>query len=289
MRIAYVLATFPSLSETFILREILALRDKGFEVEIFALRRPLSSAREPDVGDLARFVHYRPRLFSREFAASKTFFMLRSPLKVLRVLGRILFNGWPNPIGLLKTLRNVPAALCFARAVKRLGVKHIHAHFAFVPADVAMIMAELLDLQFTVSAHAWDIYAQNRKAIMGRIKYAATVINCTEHGKRHLREMFPELPDKKFVTIRHGIPIANLQPGDPETGLILAVGRLTEKKGFRYLIEACRLCNERGTRFECQIVGALEKCLVHLDKAFDCKNLRRDCYRGKKPRSLRWW
>ena len=37
MKLAYVLGEFPSLSETFILRELLELRRRGFELQIFAL------------------------------------------------------------------------------------------------------------------------------------------------------------------------------------------------------------------------------------------------------------
>ena len=36
---------------------------------------------------------------------------------------------------------------------------------------------------------------------------------------------------------------------------ILAVGRLVEKKGFHYLIDACTLLKERGLTFECHIIG----------------------------------
>jgi glycosyltransferase involved in cell wall biosynthesis len=38
--------------------------------------------------------------------------------------------------------------------------------------------------------------------------------------------------------------------------LILSVGRLVEKKGFTYLVEACSRLREKGYRFECRIIGA---------------------------------
>ena len=38
MKIAYVLKTFPKLSETFILNEILELERQGLELHIFSLR-----------------------------------------------------------------------------------------------------------------------------------------------------------------------------------------------------------------------------------------------------------
>jgi glycosyltransferase involved in cell wall biosynthesis len=37
--------------------------------------------------------------------------------------------------------------------------------------------------------------------------------------------------------------------------LIVAVGRLEEKKGFRHLIDACRILRDEGQTFRCLIVG----------------------------------
>ncbi|MFQ5628509.1 MAG: glycosyltransferase family 4 protein, partial [bacterium] len=37
--------------------------------------------------------------------------------------------------------------------------------------------------------------------------------------------------------------------------LLLAVGRLVEKKGFPYLIEACKQLREQGIQFRCEIAG----------------------------------
>ncbi len=48
--IAYVVSLFPCWSETFILREILALRARGIPIKVFSLRPPC----EPLVHDEAR-------------------------------------------------------------------------------------------------------------------------------------------------------------------------------------------------------------------------------------------
>src|SRR5207249_3862701 len=47
------------------------------------------------------------------------------------------------------------------------------------------------------------------------------------------------------------------KPAAPSEGPVrlLAVGRLIEKKGFAYLIEACRMLRSSGFSFACQIVG----------------------------------
>ena len=51
-RVAYVLRAFPRLSETFILRELLALRSLGLDVRVFALERVAGERMHPEAARL---------------------------------------------------------------------------------------------------------------------------------------------------------------------------------------------------------------------------------------------
>ena len=42
--------------------------------------------------------------------------------------------------------------------------------------------------------------------------------------------------------------------------MLLAVGRLVEKKGFPVLIEACRLLKDWGYQFQCQLISGAGPC-----------------------------
>jgi colanic acid/amylovoran biosynthesis glycosyltransferase len=43
VRIAYLVSQYPAASHTFIRREVMGLRARGFEVETFSVRRPSSA------------------------------------------------------------------------------------------------------------------------------------------------------------------------------------------------------------------------------------------------------
>src|SRR5260370_38353165 len=62
LRVAYLVKTFPRLSETFILNEILGVEELGLELEIFSLRRlpPESEPVHPDVAKVKGPVRYVP-------------------------------------------------------------------------------------------------------------------------------------------------------------------------------------------------------------------------------------
>jgi glycosyltransferase involved in cell wall biosynthesis len=66
----------------------------------------------------------------------------------------------------------------------------------------------------------------------------------------------------KVIVVHCGVdtqvfqPIVTRRPDDPDAPLaIFCVGTLHEVKGQTYLIEACRLLNERGIAFACNFIG----------------------------------
>src|SRR5260370_12681897 len=64
MRVAYLVKTFPRLSETFILNEILGVEELGLELEIFSLRSlpPASEPVHPEMAKVKAPVRYIPSL-----------------------------------------------------------------------------------------------------------------------------------------------------------------------------------------------------------------------------------
>jgi glycosyltransferase involved in cell wall biosynthesis len=58
--------------------------------------------------------------------------------------------------------------------------------------------------------------------------------------------------------IYHGLDIQQYQPSHQSLSkkpVLVSVGQLKEKKGFTYLISACKLLKDRGYDFRCEIIG----------------------------------
>lgn len=243
LRIGYVLAEFPSVTETFIANEIQGLLDCGACVTVFALRR--------GCGDHAPNcpVFYRDSEAPREANEAPGVFASFA-WDAARLEHR-------SPPGLLYALRNVGSAVKFARLIRRAGINHLHAHFAFIPTDIALMIARQERVSVTFSAHAWDVYRAGA-SLPQKIHRAALCITCTEAAKRHLVSLFGETARKKVVCIHHGTDLKRF-PFRPRGQLsspphILAVGRLVSKKGFDTLLQACRRLKGR-VRSRCTIVG----------------------------------
>lgn len=217
MKIAYVLGEYPSLSETFIAREIAALEKRGFEIEVWALRagegaRPIPVARAA-------------RLAARLRGANDA--------------------HWEN-IG-RDWARREKSAL--------RNVAHIHAGWASFPAAIARGAAGVLRKPWSFSGHARDLWVEgeNLAQKIGDAKFAAA---CTREAAAFLKTQAPQCA-RKILYAPHGIEISQYpfraERALHETVRALAVGRLVPKKGFWFLLEALRY--DALQRWEITVAG----------------------------------
>ncbi|MGY0194975.1 glycosyltransferase [Leptothrix sp. BB-4] len=227
MSLAYVLKTYPRLSQTFIVNEILAHEAAGQSLRIETLRPPKPEDAQADVSAVRAPVH---RL--GEHAAGQR--------------GEALLAAQADEL---------------AGRVRSLGITHLHAHFGNSAAEVARRAAEQAGIGYSFTAHARDIFLDglDHDALALRLHAARRVVTVSDFNRQHLIARYRLAPEQ-VVRIYNGLDLRrfSLQTGPLEAArepLILAVGRLIEKKGFADLVAACALLRTRGRRFRCVIAG----------------------------------
>ena len=108
--------------------------------------------------------------------------------------------------------------------------------------------------------HAADLF-RNRAALRDKIRRAECIICIsTFHRDFYLRlGARPEQLHIAYCGIDPALFTPCTKPEEPrDVYRIIAAGRLVEKKGFEYLVDACRLLADRGDRFTCAIAGSGE-------------------------------
>lgn len=261
-RIAYLLKTFPRLSETFILNEILGLERLGMDIQIFSLKRPAEG--EPLHSAIAAVkgsVTYVPALGPQSRIIDACIVVL-AHLTLLLTETRRYLAAWRFHFGQpgKPRLKHFLQAGYLVRALRRGKFDHLHAHFANVPASVAEVVTRLSGIPYSFTAHAKDIYLTPAPELARKIKGAKCVLTCTAYNQRYLASLVPGGTPVRLAY--HGVDVSRFGAASPkvqiaegQVPLILSVGRFCEKKGFDYLIQACRLLKDRGRPFRCEIVG----------------------------------
>src|SRR5260221_3212744 len=256
LRVAYLLKRYPRLSETFILHEMLALEARGMRLHVYSLLDPAEATVHPDVDRLAAAVTYLPcATLSHlgQLARAHARLLRRDPRRYLQALRLALTRSHP-----LVGLRHLLRAGWLGLELEREGIRHLHAHFAHGPAATAQFVHALTGLPYSFTAHAKDIYTTAPARLEERIREACFVVTCTSHNYDYLASLVDPATATRIHRIYHGVDLRRvrllpLRAQNPP--VILAVGRLVEKKGLSYLVEACAVLRDRGAPFRCLMVG----------------------------------
>lgn len=248
--LAVLVKTWPKLSETFILEEVLGLERAGLALRLYSLEPPSDEIQHPVVAQVRAPLVCVPRLAMRHalgYAWRHLRLATAAPLRYVQALRAARQQG---------TVREFLRGGWLAAQLQDDGVAHLHAHFIHMPAEVAAAASALAALPFSISAHAKDIYTSRPADLQRRLRAARFTVTCTEFNRQTLSAMAPEANVRRMY---HGIDHRSFNPGRRAVAagvpLLLAVGRLRAKKGLDTLLDACRLLHARGVAFRCQIVG----------------------------------
>ena len=163
------------------------------------------------------------------------------------------------------------------RLVESRKVVLIHAHFADAGARLAKY-ARRKGLPLVVTLHGSDVLRRPGWSVRGLVtrllwrdltRCADLFLPVSDHIAR--KAIARGLPPAKLHRHYLGIPLRPVNTrrlvGDAAT--IIFVGRMVEKKGLRYLLEACSILAHRGHPFHVRIIGdgpLLEQCRIQAEE-----------------------
>jgi len=263
LRLAYVTPGFPDLTQSFVRREVEQVRAFGVPLVVCSLRPPPRNLGDPDLGRFVESTVYGAWLLSFDLLRAHVSFLRRAPRRYFAALGatlRLAARQLRHPRLAVATLAIFPKSVYFARVLETRGVTHVHAHFANHPTTAAATVAQLLDLPFSFTGHAWDIFVPaNQIGLAEKIAAARAVVTCTQYNERLLHGLAVHGGAERIAVSYHGVALASVAAASREPGLVVSVGRLTAKKGFHDLVAACALLARDGVAFRCVIVGEGEE------------------------------
>ena len=244
--LAYLFERFPKFSQTFCYREIAELFRQGIRPAIFSLRAP---DRGPELNwdpSIVSGVHQLPEgdAFAR-LADEASASLPRAARKTL--------HEWRGKYDSLR----LHQATYIGVQLQKLGVHHLHLHFAGMAARTAFWIKRFFEIEYSLTAHANDIFVPNdfEVGLSQIFSTASAIVAVSDFAANQLRNRFPDAASRVH-RIYNGIDCDEFQPAEPSSPpLILSIGRLINKKGFDVLIDACASLRNSGREFRCEIIG----------------------------------
>ncbi len=251
--IAYILARFPLLSESFILNEILGLEQLGLDILVFAFHGAGHGVTPEKASLLRAPVVYLPerwyvRLPLAAWANAAAF--IRSPMRYARAVVSCASH--------LSTLRAFLGAVLWAKPLRSSRPRILYAHFISSPAGVARALSILLGIPYGVTVHAEDLFLTPPRVMCPRAVGASLLVTVSNYNRDLIRSRCTPLEPGAISVVHCGVTVAPEVPARPpirEMPSVLSVGRLVPIKGHGTLIEALRLLARRDVPFRCRIVG----------------------------------
>jgi len=256
--ILYISYTLPSVTTTFVHREIQVLRKAGYKIGTISMSKPDLSEVHSEALPIYENTIYLDQV--------STFykFLLQFKLAIVRPkiflsMLRVVFSeneikGFRDRVRLFW---HFMGAGYLYTIMKNKGIDQIQATFLNGPASIAFFLSHFLQIPYSFTIHASNIFID--PIMLGRkLLISKKVVTISQYNKQYLLKKYGENLEGKIHIIHCGIDIEEFRPqavSKKSVPIILAVGQLTERKGFSYLLEACKIIKGKGYLFKCYIVG----------------------------------
>jgi colanic acid/amylovoran biosynthesis glycosyltransferase len=258
MKVAYIASRYPHISHTFIRREIDALRAAGVEVDTFTVRRSEASDHfsYADMEADRTTTAILPISWARLLKAHGTALRRNARAYVRTLLDTVLAPATGMRMRIWRAFYFIEGMVLWWECERR-GIRHVHAHFANVGADVARVAATYGRTDtggrwsWSFTMHGYTEFFDMRHFDLPRKTDDADAVVCiSDFARSQLMIATPPETWEHLHIVHCGINVGDFVPGPerPDDGTlnILSLGRMVVEKGPRQLVEALALVVRSG-------------------------------------------
>jgi len=222
--VLYVLRYYPTLSETFVYREMAEIVARGVTVHAMAIGSRPDGRLQDELPPVD--VRYPPQ----GFRGGAVLFGLARALGSRD--GRWAWR-WAN--GNMRT-KDAARACWLAIYASEIGASRLHAHFAGEAAEWARVAGAILGIPYTVTVHAVDLF-RPRPTLSVVLRDADRVIVIAEHHRHIIADRYRV----ESQVVRCGVDPSRYAAANPGTEgplRVVSVARNVPKKGLPLLARA---------------------------------------------------
>ena len=257
--IAYLTGEYPRATDTFIQREVAALRELGFDVQTCSIRRtgPDHLVGPEQQAEAARTFHVieataRPAQSLRAHLAA-----LRHPARYARALALAWRTSPAGFRGHLYQMIYFAEAVVLARHLQTSGIVRLHNHIAKASCTVAMLASALTGIPYSFTLHGPDdLMSPEHWRLDEKIARAAFVACISDYCRAQAMLAGDRRYWDKLHVVHCGIDPARYDaPLRPLGARLLFVGRLAAVKGLPVLFVALAQVRKIRPELHLTVIG----------------------------------
>jgi glycosyltransferase involved in cell wall biosynthesis len=258
MKIGYIIADFPVLSETFVVNDIRGLEALGHDVTAIALgHADPATVGNPNYAIRGRTVRVKglnPPVWRKVCKLAARWRLERKYGKAFRRLYHTQPADVPDELW-----HNRNAWDAAIEQIDREGFDFLYVHFAMRQLLLGYYASRMLDIPLAVTLQAHDIFANGLARFFPQLLgQCAFVVTVSHYNREAILKLAPNLDPQRVHVLANGIDVDRFHPQWHEPSRpfrFAATGRLVEIKGFHVLVEAAGILAKRRKDFLVQIVG----------------------------------
>jgi len=249
-KVAFLYATFPQLTETFVRRELKAINQLGFYPALYSLWSGENSWEGQRIfrfylWELGKLCFWIP------------YWAWKRPGSFRTILNFLWFNPCPNLQNWNETFLGLSFALVKADSFRRQKYSQIHGIWATMPTSAALGVHLLTDIKFSMDAHAYDVFRDGGDWLLSKkIQQAQFIRTSSRSTARRLSQLGAS---KEIINIiKRSLITWPCNPISSEISgplRLVSVGRLVPKKGYCHLLSICKLLSDNGLDYKLSIIG----------------------------------
>ena len=250
-KVAFLYATFPRPTETFVRRELSGLAEIGFHPVAHSIWKGKDQWNGNKINRFRLSSLWTLFFWIPYWAFSK-------PRAFVEVLGILWSRSCPNLQNWNETFLGLGFALVRANSFRMEGFSLIHGIWATMPATAALAISKLTGIPFSMGAHAYDVFRHGGDWLLPlKLEEASFVRTSSVSSAKRLKAM--KVPPERIKLIRRGLshwPVRkSFECVHPNRIELLSVGRLVEKKGYFHQLKLAAGLKEKGVSFRLKIIG----------------------------------